>query len=343
MRNIAILGSGNIGVALAALLYDLNYKVTIISSRATQRSNGRVIKLHKPDGSTSFATVDVKRDLAEVQDIDCIISTVPGNALALYTKSIDRYAKTHSQKKILCIGVYGGSMFCYNMPDTVTVACFERVPFICRKDSDVEVHITGWKKSLKLWLPFVNNEMWTSKNIPSIVRDFEVAFNTTISFAKCKEEVTFTNSNGLLHTARLYELITSDVSKPQKFYADWGDDASTAYFAMDLELRYLVQKLQEQKHKTWKTECARDHYDVQKTEELAKKMQSITSLQNIECPGKWVDGRFILDKTSRYFEEDVLITLKHYIDTAKMLNLMHGSVLSMTSVYETIMNHVMKQ
>jgi hypothetical protein len=116
-------------------------------------------------------------------------------------------------------------------------------------------------------------------------------------------EVNLTNSNPILHSARLYSLLQKKhfpIEQEVLFYEEWDDDASKILLDMDEEFMLLVDKLGLKNIRSLK-----EHYGVIDPREMTKKMQSIEAFKGIKAPLKNDSNRYVFDTDSRYFQEDI--------------------------------------
>ena len=122
----------------------------------------------------------------------------------------------------------------------------------------------------------------------------------------CYLTVALTPSNPILHTARLYAIF-KDYQKgkvyPHKifFYREWDLLSSEILLACDAELQHICKALNSLPLEVIPLSI---HYESDTPERLTKKIRSIRSLENIESPMIEEGKGFIPDLKSRYFTED---------------------------------------
>ena len=96
--------------------------------------------------------------------------------------------------------------------------------------------------------------------------------------------VTFTPSNPILHTARLYSLFKDSTfetpfSKMIKFYGDWNDFASETLLKMDTELTKICEKLEN--FDLTEHVPLNDYYESKTVKELTKKITTIKNWHDL--------------------------------------------------------------
>jgi hypothetical protein len=119
-------------------------------------------------------------------------------------------------------------------------------------------------------------------------------------------EVSLTNSNPLLHPARLYTLWShwhEGIVYPEEslFYEQWTDEASALLIQMDEEFQQLLCALPVTKGSI---PTILDYYESTDAPSLTRKLRSIQAFKGIKAPMKQVAGGYVPDFGSRYFTED---------------------------------------
>ena len=121
--------------------------------------------------------------------------------------------------------------------------------------------------------------------------------------------ITFTPSNPILHTARLYTMFKETVldtklSRQIYFYKEWTDDASDILLKMDKELQSICSWFTGKGIDLSGVISLKDHYEAYSVESMTTKIKSISSLSAI-TPTLFHRGEgYFLDADSRYFTED---------------------------------------
>lgn len=182
----------------------------------------------------------------------------------------------------------------------VEVVGFQRVPFISRiKEYGKSVGMGAVRSLSKLAVSEGGKkEVWK--------KYFEATIGGEIEFLASFMSFTFSNSNPLLHPARLVELLQREsYEKCPLFYAEWGDLASELYVAADEEMRKVFEACDPDAARL-DYESALEHYGVSNWNELTEKIRSIQAFKTIVAPyKKCEDNLWRPDYTSRYYTEDV--------------------------------------
>ena len=183
----------------------------------------------------------------------------------------------------------------------VEVIGFQRVPYIAR--------IKEYGKFV--WMGDLRSESKVAVSNP-MRKDywkeyFAGSIGGTVSFLSSFLSFTFSNSNPLLHPARLVELLRNKKGYQEcpYFYREWGDEASKLYVSADIEMRDVFAVYSSEAMDS-DYESALAHYNVGSVSCLAEKIRSIKALGSILAPyTKGNDGFWHPDLRSRYFTEDV--------------------------------------
>ena len=148
--------------------------------------------------------------------------------------------------------------------------------------------------------------------------------------------VTFVNSNPILHTSRL-ATIFKDYPKTSKyeslplFYEEWDDPSSSLLIKMDDELFQIIGKLKENGLDVDGVEPLLKYYESVDASSLTRKLSSIVAFKGIGTPSvKNEDGTFSPDLNSRYFTADFPYGLDILLSFGRTigLNLSHMEMVS---------------
>jgi hypothetical protein len=298
---ITIVGFGNIAHALIAYMgAKENIKISILTSSIID-TNSIVLS----DNSSKGIIYAISSQPSKViPDSDLILLTTPSH---VRFEAIKKIAPFVSQSTI--IGAFPGIGGFYDeiqkiFGNDMTVFASQRVPYIARVvERGKEVTATP-KKSISI---AINHNQAYIQELLSGLLDMDV--DLLDSFM----EVHLTNSNPILHSARLFSLYTEcyPLSKEVLFYKEWDDNASKVLLQMDEEFMDLIKKLELQNISSLKK-----HYEVQNYQQMTQKLQSIKAFEGIKTPLIKVDNQYIFDINSRYFQEDINHDLLYIIKTA---------------------------
>ena len=142
-----------------------------------------------------------------------------------------------------------------------------------------------------------------TENLP---RNFETMWaewlQTPIAHLSNYLEASLSNSNPLLHPARLYGMWhdwKGETYKDQTlFYAQWDELSSEVYIAMDEEFQRLCKTV------GVVIPNVLDYYESTDASSLTRKLRSIAAFQTIKAPMIQTKEGWIPDFESRYFTED---------------------------------------
>ncbi len=309
---ITICGGGNIAHSLAATLASSD-KVSILTRRplcyskslASER-NGILIS-----GGPIVATDDT----SIISSTELIIVALPRFAVADELDRICCYL--HAGQTIVFIpapcGLEETSRRLQERYGVDTIA-FQRVPYVARIieygksvriSQDRRIHRLVISDSLK-------KEYWGAF--------FSSRFGGTVEWLSSFLTLTFSNSNPLLHPARLMVLLKNlRYEKMPLFYDEWTDESSDLYIAADSEMYNIICKFNEEDLLS-DYESGLKHYESTSASELTKKIKSISALKGITAPYKLdATGGYVADYSSRYFTEDVPFGTVHIQEYARKM------------------------
>ena len=296
---VCVCGGGNIGHSLVAAFgryadvgiltrrpeawaRKLQYQ---IGSDVVYETNGRVIATDNP---------------SIVKNASVIIIALPRFAIEEELSSIEPFL--HQGQAVVFVPAPAGLESVAERLGKygVEVVGFQRVPFISRiKEYGKFVGMGSVRPISKLAIPGVSKkEVWK--------KYFETAIGGKMEFLASFMSFTFSNSNPLLHPARLVELLQKEAyDSCPLFYAEWGDLASELYVAADDEMRSVFEACDLEAARL-DYESALEHYGISNSNELTEKIRSIQAFKTIVAPyKKCEDDLWRPDFTSRYYTEDV--------------------------------------
>ena len=136
-------------------------------------------------------------------------------------------------------------------------------------------------------------------------------------------EVSLSNSNPLLHPARLYTMwkgwhpgVVYD-NNPF-FYSDWTLEASELLIKMDDEFQNLLRALH---IREGAIPTILDYYECSDVASLTRKFQDIPAFKGILSPMVQMPEGFVPDFHSRYFTEDFPYGMRYIVDLAYKNNI----------------------
>lgn len=297
---VSIIGGGNIGTAMAAIIAQRGHDV-IIKTGKPERWSKTIVYTDSENGETFSAQLSLITDKAkEAAEADVIFITVPSFSL----KSIADELKPYLKKKT-AVGIIpgtGGAEFILHplIKEGYTVFGFDRVPCISRVTEYGKKVNASKKKSVRLAAFNCPDKAELCNKMFELlgVECFELANYLT---------VTFTPSNPILHTTRLYAMYQGaapEYSWPENvpFYESWDNLSSEMLIKCDDELQGLCKKI-DGLDLTGVIPLT-IHYESPTVEAMTNKISNIPAFKGITSPMVEVNGRYILDLNSRYFTED---------------------------------------
>lgn len=300
--NICIVGGGNIGTAMGAYIKSTNeHKLTYKTSNPSKWSN-TITYVDKESQNKSVFVIDcITSDSKQAySDADVIMITLPSFMIGTAINEMKPFLKTGAM-----VGVIPGSGGCEFyakelIKEGIVFFGMDRVPCVSRLLD--YGHVVQASKKVKSRAVAVPNK-YTQKVADTLASILHMEIEPLKNYLT----VTFTPSNPLVHTARLYAMF-KDADKDTildsqiLFYGEWDDKSSDILFRCDDELHAICDALDELDLSGVIRLC--DHYEQYTVPDLTKKIRSITSMNAILSPLEEFGDKFKLDLKSRYFIED---------------------------------------
>jgi len=282
--NYLIVGFGNIGSCVYAILKKNNFNVDVYTSKKYIDSvNLEIHDVHQ--GSYNVSHYDF------IKKYHVIVFTTPCFCYQLRLREL----RDQIDANTIIIGMPGGLLDVYTKEFNANTIFYERVPFIARYQKDV-AHVTGMKNYNHS--VYINNQ-----DLKNFCDQFSHVMNNQHNhYFDSVNEVNLNNSNPLLHTARLYTAEGND----QYFYRDWTLNASRIYYEMDCELGKIKSRLQ-LNHTDILT-----HYQVNNIQELTDKIKNTKSMSSVLMYN---------DPDHRLYTEDIKYKLLYIYYIAQKYNI----------------------
>ena len=298
---ICICGGGNLGHVVAGFIASRGTDEVNILTRRPDRW-AQTLAIDTPDGGTLHGRL--ARVSSRPEDIisgcQAVMLCLPGWSIGTTLDSIRPCLspETAVGSVVSSTGFYFEAR--RRLPEGTPLFGFQRVPFIARTaEYGHRASLLGYKQQLVMGTESIP--------APDAFRlEMERMLATPVVLAKNMYEVSLSNSNPLLHPARLYSLWHdwhegTVYPRVPMFYEEWDDLAARLYIAMDGELQALLGAL------PVSAGCiptVLDYYESHDAASLAAKLRSIKAFKGIPAPMKEVAGGYVPDFTSRYFTED---------------------------------------
>ena len=308
---ICICGGGNLGHVCAGFLANRGHQVSILTTKP-ERWNTE-LKIVAPDktftGKLSLVTSKPEKAIPQAE---MVLLCLPGFAIHEELVNI----KPYIPKECTVGSVVSSTGFFFEafevLSSDIPLFGFQRVPFISRIiEYGKKAELKGYKETLHVAI-----ENTTDKE--SVRKGLEKIFEKPVSVADSYYEVSLSNSNPLLHPARLYTMWKDWQPKivypynPQ-FYAEWTIEASTLLIQMDKEFQHLLKTLG---LILGSIPTILDYYESSDAVSLTQKLHEIKAFQGIPSPMKEVECGWIPDFSSRYFTEDFPYGMRFIVETA---------------------------
>lgn len=319
MESICICGGGNLGLVCAAVISSRGVRVNMLTGHPTDWS--RDITVTDSAGRVYSGHINLITDnaLEAVSGVDAVLLSVPGFRIEPVLQSIAPYNIDRKLPVGSVVSSTGFFEFAGRIlgPDACLFG-FQRVPYIARaKEYGKTGLLLGYKPRLCM---AVEN----CADPDSLCKEFARLFNEPVRLLRNRYAASLTNSNPLLHTSRLYSLLSGRERKPLDnevmFYADWTNEASELLIAMDREFMQLTSSLS----------IGRDvipsileYYESTDAGSLTAKLQSIEAFRMLKLPAVETERGLLPDFSSRYFTEDFKFGLRYIVELAEKRGIPH--------------------
>ena len=315
VKSICICGGGSLGHVIAAVLSNKGFVVNLWTGHPGPWQPE--ITIDDYTGKTITGALHVVSDKPEdtVAISDMLLLCVPG---FLVEQQLQR-AKPYIRPETLV-----GSVVCSNgffwiarhiLGDASRLFGFQRVPYICRvAEYGKSAVIKGYKSKLKL-------SGSCNTDVDALADLFSQAFETPTHALEHYLEATLTNSNPLLHPARIYGMLsreTGDVfDKEFLFYEEWDDYSSEVLINCDNEFQRLLGYLPVNRKEV---PGILDYYESADASSLTRKIRAINAFKGIKMSMFREEGKYVVDYSNRYFTEDIpfgLLIIKSIAEAMK--------------------------
>lgn len=312
--NICICGGGNLGHVVAGFIAAQKQHEVSILTRHPQQWNHQLL-IETPDDMLLTGTVSlITSDACQAVDkADVVLLCLPGFSMSDVLTQIKPFLRpsTAVGSVVSSTGFYFEAKKL--LPPDNPLFGFQRVPFIAR--TIIYGHrakLMGFKKTISVAI-----ERHATPLV--FLHQLQDLFRTPIMLLDNFYEASLSNSNPLLHPARLYDLWRdwregTVFGHVPLFYEEWTEQAAQLYIDMDNELQILLQSLPVRKG------CiptVLNYYESNDACSLAAKLRSIDAFKGIHAPMTKVGNGYVPDFHSRYFTEDFPYGLSIVINLAR--------------------------
>lgn len=312
MTRICICGGGSLAHVCAGVLAShADTCVNVLTRRPGQWAE--CLEVRDPDGKVYAGRLGVvSSDPAEaVAGCDIVFLCLPGYAIEGELKSIQPFIGRAVVGSIVCST---GFFFRAHeiLGSDASLFGFQRTPFIARlSEYGHSANLLGYKKEVAIAVENVED----GEAFRALV---ERLWQTPTRLLGSFYDVSLTNSNPILHTARLYSMWKDwdgEIYPEQApFYEAWTDDASRLLIEMDSEFMRLLSVLPVSEGAV---PSLLSYYESDSAEALTRKISSIQAFKGLMLPMILVKGGWAPDFSSRYFTEDFPFGLALIVGLAK--------------------------
>jgi len=327
MKKITIVGGGSSAHIVAPLLANLGFRVTILTSKPDlwkktlkvefQSENGDVEKI--VEGNIHLATNDEKIAL---KDAEIILLCMP---VSQYFKVLLRIGEHISKDKEVWIGsIYGqgGVNWMYNeikekfSLDKLVYFSYGLIPWICRTKEYGSVGITYGAKYINIVSVFPKNKFNELNNDLLKKISLEGGGISKTYQANNFLSLTLSVDNQIIHTSRMYGLYLKNkqgwktLDEVPYFYKEFDESSANILKMLDADYEKVRQKI-----KDLNPDESFDHMlnylDLERftnnssNENIKESFIESKTLGRIKTPVMKEGERYVLDKNSRFFTDDI--------------------------------------
>lgn len=311
---ICICGGGNLGHVTAGFFAaQETLKVSLLTTKPERWSH--YLEVVDVNGKTYKGKLE--RISSNPKDVipgaDIVLICLPGFAIHEELCSIAPYLddKTWVGTVVSSTGFFFEAMDV--LPKNQPLFGFQRVPFISRIINYGHVaELKGYKESLSVAVEQTDKK-------EEVRATLEKLFLTPTKLLDSYYEVSLSNSNPLLHTARLYTMWKDwkpgmSYDRNPEFYCDWTVEAAELLIAMDEEFQALLKRIG---LKEGAIPPVLQYYESTDAESLTRKLHSIPAFKGILSPMVVNQfGMYEPDFSSRYFTEDFPYGMRFIVEVA---------------------------
>lgn len=298
---ICICGGGNTGHVMAGYLASQGSCEVHLLTRHPEMW-AHELTIHTPDGTDIHGRIGrISANATEVVgSADMVLLCLPGYSIGSVLTQVAPALRPGVAvgSVVSCTGFFDEAQ--QRLPSDTPLFGFQRVPFVSRLETyGHSAHLLGTRPLMRIGTKNVADK-------DSFGRQLSALFRIPTEVLSSHYEASISNSNPILHPARLYSMWKdwkpgTVYARNSAFYAEWTDKASALYIAMDRELHELIKALPVSDN------ClptVLDYYESHDASSLTRKLRSIAAFRSIMSPMRQTAEGFVPDTTSRYFSED---------------------------------------
>lgn len=336
---VAVIGAGNLGSILAVKFSRENDVFLYTNMSSDLPKYHKDMKVYSEDDDLYYSG-DIKLitdDLSlAVKDAEYIFVTFPSFLFGNFSKELIPLLK--KGQHLVFIPGCGGAEFYFKdaLKKGVTITGLQRVHSVARIiEMGVLTKESGKKKLLKVAsIPSSFNEE-ACKAINSL---YDIEVMPLDNYLN----ITFVNSNPILHTSRLYSIFKDYPEKREYeslplFYEEWDIESANLLSDMDDELTSMFKVTEKYGLPVNDIVPIVKYYDGTCPKEMMDKIKSIQSFKGLSTPSiKNDNGTYSPDLASRYFTADFPYGLDILVSFAKILKVNHPKMDMVSNWYHRI-------
>ncbi|MEI6856088.1 NAD/NADP octopine/nopaline dehydrogenase family protein [Psychrilyobacter sp.] len=327
MKKITIVGGGSSAHTVAPLLANLGFTVTILTSKPDlwkktlkvefQSENGEVEKI--VEGKIHLATSDEK---VALKDAEIILLCMP---VSQYFKVLLRIGEHIPKDKEVWLGsIYGqgGVNWMYNeikekfSLNKLVYFSYGLIPWICRTKEYGSIGITYGAKPINIVSVFPKNK-FNELNNDLFEKISLEGYGTSKTYqADNFLSLTLSVDNQIIHTSRMYGLYLKNkqgwetLDKVPYFYREFDESSANILKMLDADYEKIRQKIREL-NPTEHFDHMLNYLDLERftnnssNENIKESFINSKTLGRIKTPVMKDGEKYILDKNSRFFTDDI--------------------------------------
>ena len=331
---IAIIGGGNLSHVMSGVLSSRGYDVTVITRNPNKWStNVKTIDFDGVEYTGKISVTDSYKDV--IPHVDHILLCLPGHVIDQVLRKIKQY---YNNKTI--IGSVFSSCGYFWMARKILgnkarIYGFQRVPYMSGTIEYGKIgKITGHKKLHRIGI------LSGFGDTRELISFYNNVLTGEINYIDSHLEMSLTNSNPLLHIARLYNIYknwSDNITEETVplFYKFWENESSDLLLKMDKEFHDIIKDLPiDKKH----VPTILEHYESFDIQSLTNKITSIGAFQKVKTPTIIKDDKIKLNINHRFFQEDIPFGLVVIKSIALLQNKKTPIIDSIIFEFQNIMN-----
>jgi len=324
---IAVLGSGNIGTLISAQMTLKGHEIRLYSRKPHLFEPQIIYEDADFDTKQAVELYMVTSNLKEVvSGADLVIVTVPSFAIKELMEKV--FPLIDINTRILFYpGTGGVEFYCKEFVEAGGVIFgTQRVCSVARL-REYGKHVVSSGKRGEMFIAAI-----PASNGQEAREMFTELFDIKTTALPNYLSVTFTPSNPILHTSRLYSLFKDynpeeGYERIPLFYEEWDLDSSNILVALDKEVQDMCQLMPMDLSDV---RSLLVHYESTDALQLKNKICSIKSFKGLATPQVEINGKVHPDLESRYFTADFpygLLILKAFANICKIETPMMNEVI----------------